>query len=167
MPAGLSEATVTEKQLDYIRSLLDQRDLLKSPKFFDAVNAMDVGELAAYIEHLKKMAAGLSKRSASKWISALVQLPNKEFSTDRKPVDVMRGRTRVEWEGIKGDDGKMRRIGKIILLDGRAVLEGSYGIDTKDDERFTNDISFSVSGLQKDTAKVGESRCTHLTTPTE
>lgn len=162
MPAGLSEATVTEKQLDYIRSLLDQRDLLKSPKFFDAVNAMDVGELAAYIEHLKKMAAGLSKRSASKWISALVQLPNKEFSTDRKPVDVMRGRTRVEWEGIKGDDGKMRRIGKIILLDGRAV--GST-------QRMTRGLPmtsrFSVSGLQKDTAKVGESRCTHLTTPTE
>lgn len=133
----------TERQVKFIKDLLDQKDLFKSPKFFDAVNAMDAEELAQHIEWLKNKAESLTKQQASGWIAALVKLPAHQNPLVRKPaVDVMKGRTRVEYETIIGDDKKERKIGKIILEDGRAVLEGSYGVDTSGDSRFTNDISF-------------------------
>lgn len=144
----------TEKQVAYIEGLLDQRDLLKSPRFWDAVNAMDKGELAHYILALKAQARTLSKADASKWIKALVALPYLPRSeqasavsrattgSSPQPVDVMRGRTRVEFIEVETDSGKPVKTGKIILADGRELIAGSYGIDTASDDRFTNDFSF-------------------------
>jgi hypothetical protein len=135
----------TEPQKDYIRGLLDKKDLLKSPKFFDAVNAMDVGELEVYLKAMKDSVEKLSKKEASAWIGRLLSLPDlvepRNLPRPEK-VDIIKGRTRVEYETFTGDDGKERKKGKIVLPDGRAVLEGSYGVDTEDDERFTNKVSF-------------------------
>lgn len=69
--------SISEKQLDYLTSLLDSKDLFASPKFFDAVNAMDEGELAAYMDELRQEVANLSKSQASKWIDSLKELPYK------------------------------------------------------------------------------------------
>jgi Family of unknown function (DUF6011) len=143
-----SEDKATDPQKDYIRSLLDQKDLLKSPQFFDKVNAMDVEELDTYLRYLKGEAVDkLTKRDASRWIVRLKELPNltarPDYTLPHPPkVDIIKGRTRVEYETITDDRGKERRVGKIVLPDGRAVLEGSYGVDTEDDDRFTNKVSF-------------------------
>lgn len=81
VPAHLRESNdepkATEKQVSYIHSLLDERDLFASPVFFDRVNAMDVQELENYIATLKRQAERLSKRIASEWISRLADLPRK------------------------------------------------------------------------------------------
>lgn len=73
----------SDKQVAFIRSLLDERDLFASPKFFDAVNAMDATELADYINGLKMEAGRLNKTQASLWISALTDLPRKERADSR------------------------------------------------------------------------------------
>jgi hypothetical protein len=154
---------ITEPQLKYIEGLIDQRNLLASPKHFDAVNAMDAEEYAAYIAHLKAQAAQLSKQTASAWITALRALPIKPLSEqqsnplvragngERAPrVDVMAGRTGVVYEEMLTDDGKPRRIGRIQLPDGSKVLAGSYGVDTSDDDRFSNDFSFFKVWVNED-----------------
>jgi hypothetical protein len=138
----------TPPQVKWIRDLLDKKDLLKSPKFFDAVNAMDAEEYDAYIEQMKRDVEGLTKQTASKWITALKALPYKPQDLSRAstgsatpPVEVIRGRTRVEYHEIETDRGT-RRVGRIILPDGAQVTAGSYGLSTEDDDRFTNDVSF-------------------------
>jgi len=68
----------TNRQISFIESLLDERDLLKSPKFFDAVNAMDQTELASYINVIKANLQDLSKKQASAYIERLLELPRKE-----------------------------------------------------------------------------------------
>lgn len=105
---------------------------------------MNEEDVAQYIEGLKQKATTLSVKDASKWIKRLLELPRLAVTPMPRtpPVDIIKGRTRVEWEMMTGDDGKERKIGRIVLPDGRAVLEGSYGVDTEDDERFTNKVSF-------------------------
>jgi hypothetical protein len=97
-PTGPVLNGVTERQLSFIRSLIDERDLFASPRHFDAVNAMDAGEYAAYLEHLKVKAATLTKREASDWISRLTALPKKpKFQRDDTDVpDVPAGRYALE-----------------------------------------------------------------------
>jgi Family of unknown function (DUF6011) len=148
----------TEPQIKYIEGLLDQKNLLASPKFFDAVNAMDQGEFAAYIENLKSQARTLTKKTASKWIAALKALPNKPLAERtiqrdpaRPPVDVMKGRTYVVYEKIQTDEGE-REIGKVVTPNGE-VLIGSYGIDTSKDSRFANDTSFFKVWINEDFGK--------------
>lgn len=69
--------SISEKQLNWILNLIDSRDLLASPKHFEAVNAMDAEEYARRLESLKQEATGLSKAAASKWIDSLKHLPKK------------------------------------------------------------------------------------------
>src|SRR5262245_52193485 len=110
----------SEKQVDFIRGLLAERDLMKSPKFFDSVQAMDNEELDNYIMRLQESADELTMQQASAWIAKLLELPKKQKVFNKtQPVDIVKGRTRVEWEIITGDDGKERKVGKIILPDGR------------------------------------------------
>jgi len=67
----------TEKQISFVRDLMDSRDLLADPHFFDKVNAMDSGEYDRYIEHLKAEVANVSKQRASDLITKLKALPSK------------------------------------------------------------------------------------------
>jgi hypothetical protein len=137
----------TQAQLDYIDALFDLKRLTASPRFFDIVNAMDAEEYTAYIAHLKAQARTVTKQRASDIIKSLLALPNNEVvpasnAPRTPPVDVMNGRTRVEWIEFTDDSGKTHKSGKIILPDGREVIAGSYGVDTSSDNRFTNDFSF-------------------------
>lgn len=94
----------TERQVDYIGDLIDTRDLLASPKIFDAVNAMDEEEFKAYKERLKEQAKGLTRAKASQWIDKLKDLPKVGTGGERdvKVQDwpnVPAGRYAVEHEG--------------------------------------------------------------------
>jgi hypothetical protein len=65
----------TPGQVDYIKGLLDGKDLMASPRIFDQCNAMDADEFAQHIESLKDRAATITRASASAWIETLKQLP--------------------------------------------------------------------------------------------
>ncbi len=67
----------TAKQVSFISKLIDERNLLSSPRHWDATNAMDNAEYAAYLEHLKGHARTLSVSQASAWIDRLLELPLK------------------------------------------------------------------------------------------
>lgn len=70
--------TSTPKQTQFIRDLLAQKELTKSPQFFDATNAMDANELTQYMQYLYDRAATVSRDRASTWIESLLALPNKK-----------------------------------------------------------------------------------------
>lgn len=67
----------SEKQVAFIARLLDEKDLFKSPSFWDATNAMDKDEFAAYIQHIKDTSKTITKARAKDIIDALIALPNK------------------------------------------------------------------------------------------
>lgn len=142
VPEGFrQERMASEPQKKWIRDLIDAKNLFASPGHFDKVNAMDAAEYAAYLDHIKTVQVEqMTMSQASKCIDSLLKLEDKK---NAKSNVIMRSpQMKVQHEEIKLDDGKIRKIGKIVLPDGRTVLEGSYGIDTSDDDRFTNDVSF-------------------------
>lgn len=112
--------SATERQADYINDLLDQRDLLKSPRFFDAVNAMDEGEYAAFLDHIRAdVRDRYSMEQASRLIDALKALPYKgptsqrDSGTPREPLpDVPAGRYAVTGEDGTTDFYKVDRPSK-------------------------------------------------------
>ncbi len=68
--------SITDRQRSYLLTLLDDRDLFASPKWFDSVNAMDEGEYERHLYGIKNtLVPSLSKAAASKWIGELVKLP--------------------------------------------------------------------------------------------
>lgn len=73
----------TEKQIAFIHRLLDEKNLLASPSFFDAVNAMDHEEYAAYIQHIKDQVTRVDKKRASGLIETLIALPSKDKDESR------------------------------------------------------------------------------------
>lgn len=96
----------SERQIKFIRDLIDRKDLLKSPKHFDEVNAMDKEEYARHLDGLKDKAATLDCSKASAWIDNLLKLPDKERErrgNDADLPDVPEGRYAVE-----NDEGELR-----------------------------------------------------------
>lgn len=73
-----TSSAATEKQVAFMRRLIDERDLLKSPKWFDSVNAMDAEEYAVHLERVKEGVGTYTKKQASTAIEALLALPKKE-----------------------------------------------------------------------------------------
>jgi hypothetical protein len=95
----------TERQVAYISSLIDQKNLLSLPGVFDQVNAMDEGEFAAYVEDLKRKAATVTRAKASSMINTLLACPDevqKSRANDPKPYDteLTSGRYAVEHDGV-------------------------------------------------------------------
>jgi hypothetical protein len=116
---------------------------------------MDAEEFTEYLRWLQETKVEqLTMAEASAWITALRPLP-KATIIEAKAVDVnpVSRAVRVEFETTRGDDGKERKSGKLVLPDGRAVLEGSYGVDTTDDERFKNNTSFFKVWINEDYGK--------------
>jgi hypothetical protein len=140
VPSRFSEP-IRPAQLDYIRDLLVKKDLLKSSKFFDAVNAMDESELAAYIEQLKGEAAGLTKDKASDWLDVLIDLPWKP--RDEQPVP--QGHWAVSYADHDVGTSKFHQVGYLHReKDGKEQLvpRGSYALDTSSDGHWKNDVTF-------------------------
>lgn len=78
-----SQSYPSDAQIQYARDLLDKKDLLKHPGFFDRVNAMDIEEYTAYVESIKRQIPELTRSRVSEIIDSLRVLPNKP--ADRQP----------------------------------------------------------------------------------
>lgn len=89
MTAATASRPASPKQLDFLASLLDGKQLTASPTFFDATNAMDAGELAQYIQAIKDRAAA-DRSFCSKLIDALVQLPWAPKPASEKQIAAIR-----------------------------------------------------------------------------
>jgi hypothetical protein len=80
----MSQATAhrpaTERTIQYIKNLLDERELTASQKFADATQAMDEGELSRYMCQLRQRPRSMTQAEASEWIEALKRLPRKGTS---------------------------------------------------------------------------------------
>lgn len=74
MTAAAATRRPSEKARDYAVSLIDNKRLTASPTFFDATNAMDAAELAAYVQGIKDR-VGSDAAFCSAIIDALKQLP--------------------------------------------------------------------------------------------
>jgi hypothetical protein len=146
--------TATQPQITFICDLLDKRNLLAWPQWFDATNAMDREEYAAHIAHYKtSVVPQMTKKRASELIShlqSLPWLPRQERPATKREMSPQPGTTfqqspavAVTFEQIQTDDGKTREFGIIKHKDAeRGVLSGSYGVDTSNDSRYSNDTSF-------------------------
>lgn len=77
-------APATEAQVRMIERLIDSRDLLADEQTFDAVNAMDAGEYAAFVGRLKLK--DRTKGEASKTIEWLMALPAQKPTGDLAKV---------------------------------------------------------------------------------
>lgn len=103
----------TPKQVSFLESLIDERDLFASPRFFDAVNAMDSEEYATYLGQIKRSLPNLPTQKASAYIEHLLALPKKaeaprsngsdSTSSNLYVNDVPAGRYAVE-----NEDGVLR-----------------------------------------------------------
>jgi hypothetical protein len=90
----------SEKQIQFIHGLIDERDLHASPKFFDTVNAMDAEELVRYLAGMKAKATTLNVAQASQWIERLKTLPLKSQRILSTQPTVDAGHYAVEHEGV-------------------------------------------------------------------
>jgi Family of unknown function (DUF6011) len=101
-PRATAPMPASDKQVRFLRDMIDGKDLLASPKFFDAVQAMDHGEFEAYKERLKVQIGFLDKDRASAWIEKLVELPWLRGTESGKVAaaplpDLPEGHYAIEW----------------------------------------------------------------------
>lgn len=141
--AGNHADKATERQVSFIRSLLDERDLFASPKWFDAVNAMDHEEYAAHLARVKADVVNLTKKQASAYITALMALP-KQPKAKRDDTDVPAvpaGRYALE---DPSDDLNPIKFYKVNHGKAGGRWEGFIFVD-----RFVSDETFPVKGSQR------------------
>lgn len=134
----------TPKQVEFIQNLLDTRDLFASPRWFDAVNAMDAGEYVQHLKHVKDSARSLTRKQASDWITRLLTLPHakapKMGANDTQP-DVPAGRYALEFPE---DELNPVRFYKINHGKKGSKWEGFIFVD-----RFVSDELFPVKGSDR------------------
>lgn len=143
------EDNITPRQRDYIVSLIDTRNLMASPKWFDAVNAMDANEYAACLKHLKEVQVpALSRAKASKYIEQLLTLPKLPSNEQPKTsgpwaVEDVNTFAQMGQPSAPGDEVfAMHRLSNGSDL---IVPRGSYAISKDDGELpnvFTNELLF-------------------------
>lgn len=80
MSTTTTERPATQPMVDLLKDLIDERDLLKDPRFFDAVNAMDEGEYDAHLSRLKTQMESVSFDRARHLINHMKSLPMKHES---------------------------------------------------------------------------------------
>jgi hypothetical protein len=115
----------TDKQLSFITKLLEEKEMDPARREkFDARVAvlMDRGEF--------------DTRKASEVIDFLMGLPRKQYASSQPREE----RPQVAYSETETDAGT-KRIGRLVLADGREVHAGSYGIPTPGDD-FTNATTF-------------------------
>lgn len=94
----------TARQVTFLQSLMEQKELTASPGFVDATQSMDAEEVEQYVTRLVASFTRLSRRKASETIETLLALPNKvqePRKTDPKPykTELQSGRYAVEHDG--------------------------------------------------------------------
>jgi len=167
------EKMATQPQIDWIRDMLGTKNLLAIPQVFDAVNAMDAEEYVAYIRQMQD-SISIEKTTMTRARGLIDMLKPLAYRTDELPglplsdrvsrastgergraVDIVKGRTRVEYEMLQTDSGE-REVGRVVFDDGSYVLMGSYGVDTSGDANFVNDTSFFKLWIQKSDEDYGK-----------
>jgi hypothetical protein len=128
----VAPALATQKQLDYIAGLAKERDIPEDAR----------ASLLARVE-----SGEISKSKASDFIQRLLDKPKR---TDRLPQrmgaprDLMseaRGRFPVTFQLTEVDGGKTIELGFVHVGDTK-VPQGKYALDTHDNDKFTNDVTF-------------------------
>lgn len=136
---------ITERQWGFICDMLDKRDLLKNPSFFDAVNAMDADEYAKYMENLKDTLKRCYKRKASELIETLKALPYKERERSDKPDKKVPAVSAGRYALLSPDD-ELNPVRFYIVRDGKDKTEkgGKDWTGAKFVDRFKSDDIFPV-----------------------
>jgi hypothetical protein len=128
----------TPPQLAYITDLLRKRVLTERQRTqFDQRMAqlMDAGELT--VPKASEIITWLQGRPRQ----PTGTLAQAQATTQLAAAANHQGDPTVEYVEVQTDKGT-RQVGRVVLPDGTRVLAGSYGVDTSDDDRFTNDTSF-------------------------
>lgn len=115
---------MTEKQAAFIKNLLAEREI--------------PDEAREQIE--SRLASGeITKKRASNFIERLLKAPLKKGADAPAPA----AKIRVEYKEVELDDGKIRRMGAVIIPGVGHVLAGRYALDATDlPGDFTNDVLF-------------------------
>lgn len=97
----------TERTINYIKDLLDERDLTASKKHNEAIAGMTEPQIEHYMCVLRQKARSMTQEQASGWIERLKALPKKHKATQARggatqtiKSDVPAGRY-----AVTGDDG--------------------------------------------------------------
>jgi Family of unknown function (DUF6011) len=143
---GTNKQNGSTRQIKWICDMLDGKVLEASSVFAAAVADLTPEQKKHFIEDLKSRLPEMSYDGINKMIVALKGLPAKSPRGGAERVPEPMGAkpdvtARVEYKDVITDQGK-RRSGYLKLPDGTKVLAGSYGIKTKNDERFVNSVSF-------------------------
>jgi hypothetical protein len=145
---GTHKSHGSNAQIKWICDMLDGKVLEASSVFAARVADLSPKQTRKFVEKLKEQLPDMSYDGINQMIAALKVLPNKQpaggearvpepHRQDAKPD----ARVRVKYENVTTDNG-VKRMGRIVMPTGELVLAGSYGIKTKDDARFANDVSF-------------------------
>jgi hypothetical protein len=82
MNATTTDRPATERTVQYIKNLIDERDLTASNLFAARTEDMTPAELDRYLCELRQRPRTMTQAEASEWIEALKKLPRKGGATD-------------------------------------------------------------------------------------
>lgn len=140
----------TEKQIQFLTDLMAKKDLFKSPRYFDAVNAMDAEELAAHNARIVKMAKE-DRTRCSGMIDALLKLPDREGAKLQRRGynnNVPAGRYAVEgsdgttdfYKVDKPEEGRWAGYTFVKLL----IASGGHGVESLSEQRVRGDAAQTI-----------------------
>lgn len=119
-PAVTIVGDATDKQLDYLRSLAEGREIAEEHR----------ADLLKRIEE-----RSVTKARASDWISRLLEKPKRAGASNGRF-----GRFPVRFETLELDGGKRMELG-FVDVDGKEVPQGKYALDVSDLD-WANDLAF-------------------------
>lgn len=126
------DAPATQRQIDFIRRLLNERDLMSSPRHFDACNSMDADEYRQHLADLAARAAYCTRGQASKWIDRLIALPHKDSPPDPGPSAPPVGEPVAPTFAVEYRESSPGEWYPVLTGGDNELPRGSYAIDTDD-----------------------------------
>jgi hypothetical protein len=130
----------TEPMVKWVRDMLDSKALNIWPEWAKMTADLSPAKLEKFREDFKERVGEMTFDEVSHLIETLKFLPKIGATTNGGTLNG--ARFRVEYEVMVDDSGREKRRGRILLKEGGRVLGGSYGLKTKKNENFVNDITF-------------------------
>lgn len=136
----------SERQIKWICDMLDGKVLEASSVFAARVADLTPEQKKDFIKELKGRVPDMSYDGINQMIGALKVLPKKSPRGGSDGVPEPRDASpdvgaRVVYQNVTTDAG-VKRIGHLVLPGGTKIMAGSYGVKTRKDDRFANDVSF-------------------------
>jgi hypothetical protein len=135
------------KQIKWINDMLDGKVLEASSVFGAALADLSPKQKDKFVQGLRDQLPEMSYDGINQMIAALKACPAKSPSGGEtlRPEPRVQGAhpqvgAKVEYHNVTTDQGT-KRMGRIVLPNGKKVLAGSYGLKTKK-MGFANDVSF-------------------------